>query len=477
MLFNSPGFVFGFMPVVLLVFFLLQRSGLSRFQTLFLFGASLFFYGWWSVAYLPLLLFSIGVNYAFGQMLARRPKKWLLALAIGIDLALLGYFKYANFGAGIVGGLLGQDFATHVILPLGISFYTFTQIAYLVDSYQGKAVDRDPGRYGLFVTFFPHLIAGPILHHDEMTRQFRDFTWRRVTLLDLTVGATAFSIGMCKKTVIADRYAPMVGDAFGAVAHGTSIGAGAAWAAVLGYTLQLYFDFSGYCDMAIGLSRMIGIRLPQNFNSPYKSASIAEFWTRWHMTLSRFLRDYLYIPLGGNRNGDTRSHVNVMITMLLGGLWHGAGWTFVLWGGLHGFYIVTGRLWNKWSNRHGVILPHLLGAGITFFFVVLAWVPFRSENLHAAFDMFRMLSGGMGFGGGSAKSALLIGGGLALVWLMPNSQEMLARYRPVLSEISPPSLALLEWRPTLPYAAAFAILLVVIVLFSNHVSEFLYFQF
>ena len=340
MLFNSYTFILLFLPVAVGVFFALGRIS-HALAAGWLVAASLFFYAWWSPAYVGLLLGSVLFNYAMGRTLARahasgavRAARRGLALAVGCNLALLAYYKYMNFFLANVDALRGSPVHhLDIILPLGISFFTFTQIAFLVDTFQGKVKEYKFVHYTLFVTYFPHLIAGPILHHAEMMPQFAQRRVYRPNARYLAAGLTIFCIGLCKKVLIADEIAVYVAPVFGAAAEGRAVGLADAWLGALAYTLQLYFDFSGYSDMAIGLSKMIGVRLPLNFASPYKAVNIIEFWRRWHMTLSRFLRDYLYIPLGGDRKGAARRYLNLLATMVLGGLWHGAGWTFIVWGG------------------------------------------------------------------------------------------------------------------------------------------------
>lgn len=341
MLFNSYPFILLFLPTTLLGFFLLAKIK-HRLAAAWLAAASIFFYGWWNPAYVLLLLTSIGMNYAFGVRLARlhaagrdEHAGHLLTVAVVADLLLLCYYKYADFFLTNLGKLAGTPLGlAEIALPLGISFFTFTQIAFLVDARRGEAKEYSLIHYCLFVTYFPHLIAGPILHHGEMMPQFRNDATYRVKWENLAVGLTLFLIGLYKKTVLADGIAEFVGPAFNAAAAGSSLTLLNAWVAALAYTFQIYFDFSGYSDMAIGLSRLFGIVLPLNFDSPYKATSIIDFWRRWHITLSRFLRDYLYVSLGGNRKGTTRRYLNLFLTMLLGGFWHGAGWTFMCWGAM-----------------------------------------------------------------------------------------------------------------------------------------------
>ena len=413
MLFNSPVFLFAYLPVTLFGFFLTARLGASS-ALAWLTAASVVFYGWWNVAWVPLMLASIGFNYVAARTVAARlagvsasgwtriPARAVLICAITVDLAALVYFKYASFVVDTVARLSGTSWRWPAgELPLGISFFTFTQIAFLVDVYQRRAVDFSPVRYGLFVTYFPHLIAGPILHHREMMPQFERADIFRFSATRLADGLVMFVLGLFKKAVLADTFAGYASPAFAAAGtHALSLFE--AWGAALSYTLQIYFDFSGYSDMAIGLALMIGVQLPMNFRSPYRSRNIAEFWRRWHMTLSRFLRDYLYIPLGGNRHGLARQQASLMITMLLGGLWHGAGWTFVIWGGLHGAYLMAYHAWRRAAGRVGRLgrPAPLVGVAMaplawlaTFLAVVIAWVFFRATDLRSAMSVLHGMVG------------------------------------------------------------------------------------
>lgn len=412
MLFNSPEFIFGFVPLTLLGFFVLARRS-HALALAWLTLASLVFYGWWNPRWLPLMLASIAFNLAAGHEIAARAQgrggRWLatwsgrhlLISAIAIDLSLLVVFKYASFLIDSAAALGGTSFAWKGFeLPLGISFFTFTQIAFLVDVHQRQASDFDPVRYGLFVTYFPHLIAGPILHHKDMMPQFARPEIFRFSADRLADGCVMFILGLFKKVVLADAFGGYASPAFAAAGtHALTFFEG--WGAALSYTLQIYFDFSGYCDMAIGLAWMIGVQLPMNFHAPYKARHIADFWRRWHMTLSRFLRDYLYIPLGGNRNGWARQQTNLMLTMLLGGLWHGAGWTYVIWGGLHGLYLMLFHGWRRGADRllgtdRRPVLEALtapLAWLATFLAVVVAWVFFRATDVHAAWSMLRGMAG------------------------------------------------------------------------------------
>src|ERR1700738_4595310 len=349
MLFNSYLFIFLFLPIALIGYFALGRLG-NLAPVIWLAPASPVFYSVSNWQVVLLLLASVAFNYCIGLLLISKPLRAIprfAVLTIGVagDLLVLGYFKYAGFLAANFNAIFSTGFTVNVLLPVGISFYTFTQIAFLVDAYRGNVARYALPHYALFVTYFPHLIAGPILHHKDMIPQFERAALRRPDPHLILCGLIIFGVGLFKKTCLADGIQPLVSLAFGPNVPTFD----QAWIGALAYTFQLYFDFSGYSDMAIGISLMFGIFLPVNFNSPYKAASIVEFWRRWHMTLSQFLRDYLYIPLGGNRRGLALRYVNLMITMLLGGLWHGAAWTFVIWGALHGAYLCVNHAWNRFG--------------------------------------------------------------------------------------------------------------------------------
>jgi alginate O-acetyltransferase complex protein AlgI len=385
-LFNSAIFVFLYLPIVWIGYVVAQRLPWARAGIAWLGLASVFFYGWWNPAFVPLLLASIVVNYGVGRLLdpavwnaRERSRKLLLGAAVAANLTALGYYKYANLLSSSIGSLTGLSTPVYdVLLPLGISFYTFTQIAYLVDTYSARRSEKSFSAYLLFVTFFPHLIAGPVLHHSEMMPQFLSGE-RGLRFALVLEGLAFFTCGLAKKVLIADSVAPAANRAF-MLAESHSLGMVDSWFGALAYTTQIYFDFSGYSDMAIGLGLLFGIHLPLNFNSPYQAASIIDFWRCWHMTLSRFLRDYLYIPLGGSRHGRVTRQINLMLTMLLGGLWHGANWTFVAWGGYHGALLIGYRL----GRRSWDALPAWLRRLGTFFLVVVGWVFFRSDSFTMA---------------------------------------------------------------------------------------------
>ena len=402
MLFTTAQFVLLFLPVTLLGFFLAGRHS-HKAAAAWLFVASLFFYGWWMPVFTWLLLASISVNFVVGlriaKSLATRPsgaRLWLM-LGITINLVLLAYFKYANFFVDNLNMALGTQWHIgRVILPIGISFYSFTQIAYLVDTYRAKVREAQPVHYGLFVTYFPHLIAGPVLHHAQMMPQFADPAIYRFNGANFAAGLAIFAIGLAKKVVFADGVAPYADAVFKPADSGMTPDAIEAWLGMSAYTLQLYFDFSGYSDMAIGLSWMFNIRLPFNFDSPYRATSISEFWRRWHITLSTFLRDYLYIALGGNRHGSARRYINLATTMVLGGLWHGASWSFVIWGALHGAYLMVNHAFRALCGAtlcQRLDANRLFGAfgwALTLLAVMVAWVFFRAETLPGA---LRVLQG------------------------------------------------------------------------------------
>jgi alginate O-acetyltransferase complex protein AlgI len=511
MLFNSYEFIFLFLPVVFFGFFRIARSS-HRLAALWLAAASLFFYGWWNPKFVLLLLASICFNYAFGYAIGHArntPRaKLLLAVAVVANLALLVLFKYTNFFIATVNSVTGNTLPVlDIVLPLGISFYTFIQIAFLVDNYRGIAREYNFIHYMLFVSYFPHLIAGPVLHHKQMMPQFGDPATYSKNLENIAAGLTIFTIGLAKKVLLADSFAEYATPVFNVAGSGAHPQVFAAWTGALAYTLQLYFDFSGYSDMAIGLSRLFGVHLPINFDSPYKARNIIDFWRRWHMTLSQFLRDYLYVPLGGNRHGRFRRYINLLVTMLLGGLWHGANWTFVVWGGMHGIYLVINHAWQRLMQKLGFAgaptwWGALLGTGLTFLAVVVAWVVFRANSLHAATIMLNNMfpvfdqagafghevsfSAGMvrealetykqffaSYGLGIRRFALLLAAGLAIVWFAPNTQSYMERK---VGE-GKVGAAGFFWRPTALNAVVWGAVLAVCLTKMVSVSEFLYFQF
>ncbi len=519
MLFNSYEFVLVFLPVTLLGFYMLgpRRPQLAIGWTVL---CSLFFYAYWRPPYLLLLVASIAFNYVVGRSLMAQAAAgaarggWLLALGVAGNLAALGYFKYTNFLIDNVNAATGADIVIEtIILPLGISFYTFQQIAYLVDAARGETHDGGFLRYALFVAFFPQLIAGPIVNHRDVLRQFSEPRIFRFDHDNIAAGLTFFAIGLFKKVVLADSVGPYARPVFAAAAEGEAPSLIEAWGGALAYTLQLYFDFSGYCDMAVGLGLMFNIRLPVNFNSPYRAANIIDFWRRWHITLSSFLRDYLYIALGGNRRGAARRYANLLMTMILGGIWHGAGWTFALWGVLHGVYLVINHAWHAFRRRAGFPPgePHPVGAWLgratTLLAVIVGWVLFRAESLDAA----RLILAGMiGLNGLTLPPELagrlahlpidfldiefarlpLFDGPPQAAWMaalfaialfLPNSQQLVGYVPPnrdaariMRVNVAP---LRLRWTPTHAWAGLVAASFIYSLTQMSGISEFLYFQF
>lgn len=501
MVFSSLEFIYLFLPPVLIVFLILRILKLETGIILWLITASLAFYAWWNPYYLLLLLGSVAFNFGIHKILTRHPSKAVFSFGVVVNLSLLGVYKYADFMIGNFNTV--TDFTVphlNLVLPLAISFYTFQQISFLHDSLVGKLEKCDFKRYVLFVTFFPQLIAGPIVMQRDTIPQFTLSNFSSKTVLNLLLGTTLFAIGLFKKMVLADSVAPFANTVFQLADAGQSVSMEAAWMGSIAYTFQIYFDFSGYCDMALGLALMFGIRLPMNFNSPYKAKSIVEFWRRWHMTLSRFLRDYLYIPLGGNRSGLLGSKGNLLITMLLGGLWHGAGWNFVIWGGLHGGYLVANHAWSK-TNIRGFIRPvigsmsySILAWSLTMLAVIVAWVFFRAETFTGASIILNAMF--------SISSDLLIGEArattsdiisiapmfilmLIIVVFMPNSIQLTRAYRPIISaagdvEKTRGIFKNLRWMPS-PRWATFTSVLTIVAMIQiyrlNGLTDFIYFNF
>ncbi len=511
MLFNSYVFILLFLPFTVIAYSCLKRAGKYTQSIVLLTLASLFFYGWWNPAYLMLLLASIAGNYTLGTYLCRqgvrpRSKRLLLVAGVTANLAVLCYYKYLGFFVGVVSTLGDSSWRVDdIVLPLAISFFTFQQIAYLVDAYRGETRHYGFLDYCLFVTFFPQLIAGPIVHHKDMMPQFVQQKHALPHMENIAIGLGIFSIGLFKKVVIADNVGAISSPLFAMADAGSELTLLEAWLAAIGYTLQLYFDFSGYADMAVGAARMFGIRLPINFNSPYKSRSIIEFWRRWHISLSNFLRDYLYFALGGNRKGTVRRFSNLFITMLLGGLWHGAGWTFVAWGGLHGCYLIVNHAaraaLKNWQGRNsrGFGFASLL---LTLLCVMVGWVFFRAETLAGALSILR---GMMGLNGVALPPKYLGRWGDFSLWLqdagvnfydmqhfsslqdvwrltllllltlsLPNTYQLFAGYKPVIGAVQ-----LSRWQLILNKKSGivFGLLMLYCLLSMNKVSEFLYFQF
>ncbi|MEN7526309.1 MBOAT family O-acyltransferase [Cupriavidus sp. DL-D2] len=537
MLFNSAIFIFAFLPITLAGYYTLLYFSRTELSLAWLTGCSLVFYGWWNPAHLWLITASIAFNYTIGRLISHPGKFRRSGLVFGViaNLAALGYYKYYDFFASTLNSSLNTDFnLQHIVLPLAISFFTFTQIAFLVDSYRGVANEYNFLHYCLFVTFFTHLIAGPIVHHKELLPQFLRRERQQFNIDLFSVGLAIFIFGLFKKIILSDSLSASVANVYGT--SGTSGMENPdffqSWISTLSYTLQLYFDFSGYSDMAIGLSLLFGVKLPINFNSPYKAHNIIDFWRRWHITLSNFLRDYLYIALGGNRKGPLRRYINLWLTMLLGGAWHGASLNFIVWGALHGTYLVCNHAWRTLCNNlFGTKPPRLVrplvtvsAVGITFLATVFAWVFFRADTLHSATSIAAAMLGKNGFSflqvatDFAAISAALkevslevsklaelswlqrgiiftlsaqkidfgtvgtlanITALLLVVWFFPNTTEIFRKYNPALGlDVSHIKV---RWHFALTPRVGFSIGIVTVFtlarLFSGTPSEFMYFNF
>lgn len=382
MLFNSYIFVFVFFPICLVGYYGLLKNGKSEAAKVFLTVMSLWFYGYFNLSYLLIMVCSIVGNYLFHRLLSREPRKAVMILAVALNLGVLFYFKYFDFFLDTVNVAFGTDFVLRgILLPLGISFFTFQQISFIVDTYRGEVSDCSLSEYALFVSFFPQLIAGPIVNHNEMLPQFRAFGKKKADWEQIAGGFALFVLGLAKKVLLADTFGAGVDYGYENLAL---LGRGDAALVILFYALQLYFDFSGYCDMAVGIGGMLGIEIPVNFNSPYKAVNIVDFWKRWHITLNRFFTKYVYIPLGGNRKGQGRMYLNFLVVFFLSGLWHGAGFHFLVWGMLHGVLYVVTRFWQRHvpQNKHRVMT--VLSQIATFLYVSVAWVYFRAESIAQA---------------------------------------------------------------------------------------------
>ena len=515
MLFNSYLFILLFLPIVLLVFYTSKHKSLSKYC---LIGASFIFYSWWNYVYLSLLIFSILFNYYTGVLLINYRhinnlyKKNILFLGILFNLSLLGYFKYYNFFINNISILLNFEIQEHsIILPLAISFYTFQQIAYLVEIYSSESYSYNFSNYCLFVAFFPQLIAGPIVRHNETIPQFKSNTFNKFFYSNISIGITIFTIGLFKKVVLADGIAPYATSVFNAASRGENIYFIESWCGAISYTFQLYFDFSGYSDMAIGLARMFNVYLPLNFYSPYRCISIIDFWKQWHITLSLFLRDYLYIPLGGNRKGNR--YINLFITMLLGGLWHGAGWTFIIWGGLHGFYLAVNHYWRLLKIKYCIRkfkypnLTKIFYFILTFLAIVIAWVFFRSDSILTSKKILYAMIGLNGVNLpqkyitilGPVSDILLNLGVIfkanilpgyiniyfwisllsIIIWYFPNTYEFMCDYDPSLkvSFTTNYKCIYFKWQPSVLWAIIISIMFSICMLFMSSATEFLYFNF
>ena len=476
MLYNSYSFIFVFLPLSLLLYFGAARLISGGVANITLAAVSLLFYGVWDLRdgrwdgrNLLLIIGSILVNFSAGAVIQARRSRGALIAGIVANLAVLGYFKYANFIGYNVYAVLGRPFEPwEIVLPLGISFFTFTQIAFLVDAYRGKVGEINLPRYGLFVSFFPHLIAGPIVHHYQLMPQFATPEAKRWNVPNVHIGLAFFVIGLFKKVGIADACAPWARQVFDTAG---AVSCADAWRGALAWTMQLYFDFSGYSDMAIGLAMLFNVRLPDNFNAPYRAASIADFWRRWHITLSRFLRDYLYIPLGGNRRGSGRRLVNVFVTMLLGGLWHGAGWTYVIWGAYHGVLLVIHHVWRTIVPQS---LPLPLARVVTFALVVIGWVMFRAPSVDKAFTL---LANMFGLRGATAQPHLVKWEAARWHWTLLAALLVFVNFAPTTKQWVQGTKLNAWWAVLVGTLLFICLFLMRTSLLSNEPSPFIYFQF
>jgi D-alanyl-lipoteichoic acid acyltransferase DltB (MBOAT superfamily) len=507
--FDDFSFLFLFLPVLLAVWLLFTSFRADkRLIGIFLTVVSAFYYWLGSPEFFPLLVLLTLFNFTIGAVVTRNPGTPLYWLGIAVDLGVLGWFKYDNFAIRVVNSAFGSALpAMATVLPLGISFFIFQKLAYLTDIRRGEKDRWHLGEFFLLVWFFPQLIAGPIVRPHEFIPQWRALRLdKRRVVVNLCVGLTLFFVGLIKKLAVADTVAPFVDVVFDQAVAGAAPRLTDAWIGALAFTVRVYFDFSAYSDMAIGLARILGIKLPINFFSPYRATSIIDFWRRWHITLSRFLRDYLYIPLGGNRRGPLRRYVNLMVTMLLGGLWHGANWNFVFWGCLHGAYLTTNHLWRGLGYRP---LPATAGSAITLIAIIFAWVPFRSPSLSATLSIW---SGMMGLNGislpawvpfsadlaawlpdyfevrsllhqyvaaGGAYPLLAIPVGLAIAVLCPNIYQWLDRFQPAMYYEPRPvdERWRLSWQPSVPVGLILAAATTLTLIFAGRPLTYIYWQF
>src|SRR3984893_11348729 len=462
MLFNSPIFLFVFLPATVGLYLLLRQFAGPRAVLGLLLFASVLFYAWWNPLYVPLFGVLAAFNFAIARAMAVqrravRPDRVSLLLTIGIagDLMALGYYKYTDFLIDTANTALHTDFTLqHILLPLGISFFTFQKIAYLVDSSRGQVAEHDFLEYCFFVMFFPQLLAGPITHHSEIFSQIKGPWAFAIKPSNFMLGLTIFVIGLFKKVVLADHFAPSVASVYDAAAAGQTLDFFTAWQGAIAFKFQLYFDFSGYSEMALGAARLFGIQLPLNFNSPYRAVNVVDFWRRWHMTLSRWLRDYIYIPLGGSRCSTGRLYFNLMVTMTVSGLWHGTAWHFVFWGALQGGAMVMNHAWRKAWRPINAWWSVTIARLVTFFGLTMVLVTHRAPSMDIAVRVFRGMFNlphwwhdalgplAVGLGGlgvrfeGPPVSAdqhelvLWLIFWMAVLWYLPNTQQILARCDP-----------------------------------------------
>ncbi len=509
MLFNSPIFLFVFLPATVAAYILVRQVAGPRAVLGLLLVASIFFYAWWNPVYVPLLLGLAVFNFVVARGItayrqAGRADRVSLLLTFGVvvDLMVLGYFKYTDFFIETANTLFQTEFVLqHILLPLGISFFTFQKIAYLVDASRGEVADHDLLEYCFFVMFFPQLLAGPITHHSEIFSQIKDPWAFAVKPSNFTLGLTIFVIGLFKKVVLADHFGPLVSPAYDAVAAGEPVHFFLAWQAAISFKLQLYFDFSGYSEMALGAARLFGIQLPLNFNSPYRALNVVDFWRRWHMTLTRFLLRYVYIPLGGSRRGTLKLYRNLLVTLALSGLWHGAAWHFVFWGAVQGSTMVANHAWRSVWRPINAWWSHAIARLVTFFVLTMVLVLHRAPTMDVALQIYRgmfnlpntwrgafgPLTAALGWLGvrfdgppvdaDQLELVLWLIAWMAFMWFVPNTQQLLARWHPAYNyglverERDPPLVERvpamrrirlvrwpLEWRPNLAGAVFVGVL-------------------
>lgn len=502
MLFYSYEFMYLFLPITLVGYFLISKLG-NKAVNMWLVFCSLFFYSYWNPPFVILLIVSILVNYAFGFKLQKNRSRPLLITGISLNLLCISYYKYAGFLVSNFNVFTNYNVNIgNIFLPLAISFYTFQQIAFLVDSYAGRIDSKNKGfwRYSLFVTFFPQLIAGPIVHHKEMMPQFGDKKKFRLNFRNISIGLSIFIIGLFKKIVIADGIAEIVYPVF-ELAGSSNVSFLESWIGASAYTLQVYFDFSGYSDMAIGLARMFNIKLPLNFNSPLKATSITEFWRRWHMTMTRFFTDYVFNPIsmhflrrqiikGGK--GDMPLHLTTFINLTLIGLWHGANWNYIFFGIMHGVFLVVHRLWIKYYKNHNRKCSfNYIGVAITFIVFSVSSVMFRTEDLKVVASMYRGMFGFNEFIPGkcceinsTVRTLIIFLSAIIIAFVLPNTHQIMHTIRPV-CDMNPVEKIVgwqrkLLWRPSLAWSLIlmlFVIISIVTLLDSSKIQDFIYFQF
>ena len=498
MLFSSYIFIFLFLPLTLLLTGLARKYAGLRGALAVLVAASLFFYAYHDVRLLALIGSSIIFNYLWTGIITKaagRRRYWAAAGGIGANLILLGYFKYMGFFLETVNTLTPMDFnIVRFALPIGISFYTFQQVAYNIDTYSGKIERRDFLSYALFVAFFPQLIAGPIVHHGQLISQFEDREFGRIKAENILIGVGIFGLGLFSKKILADTFGEYATPLFASADSGETLSFIQSWQAALSYTFQIYFDFAGYSTMAVGLGRMFGVRLPINFFSPYKSQNIIAFWRRWHVTLSTFLRDYLYFPLGGNRKGKVRRWFNLAMTMVLGGLWHGASWNFILWGALHGFYLGVNHAWRGFAGKSPRLdavrlsLPFsIFGWALTFLSVIIAWVGFRAVTLSGNISILKSMFGINGFAdlktdmaAVDLKFSAFLAAAFILTLAFPNMAQIFSKVRATYETAEPGKvfgIMPLVYRPNMTWTLALAAIAGAAVFYLAPTSEFLYWAF